>query len=485
MNVRSATNMRIIDLFLQQTGTYNDQFYRPYVSHLDQQGLNTILTRVDQMGTNSTLNPTVFSGVTSNFIMPSANHNGIIDITNGWNNNRAIFILVVYVEFSVGAPVKYYIQGFTNYLGFTQTGNIDPEMEFYINSITAVNNIPIHTTYGVVNQNKIISSDLLVNDPFNANMGYTNNQYKRLVRPSDVFAGIQVESMYGADNQTFDRRSILSNIPVGSNRINNVPTEYLSKVINSYNSGREMVSFGQSEKDVLSQAKAMCMNDGTNTNPFISAISRHYGLMSTKQFKFKDLMIIDPNVDNITRINWISNNHIGELNAAGQTEYLHGADRVTVTALSLANSIPALMMEFLFSHVIIQATNNTIDGQPELIIISAISITDADMTMYYEAFKNRVIFEIINDFTYNNQVPFMLRVDSNLFGDTRVELSLDNGPLTPFVVPSFSDSLFTNIITPTEENYHGLINDFSNLISSVREITFNKEMNNNFGSISF
>lgn len=481
MNIRSATNMRIVDLFMQQTGTYNDQYHRPYVSHLDQQGLNSILGRVEQMGGNSTLPPTVFSGVTSNFIAPSANHAGIIQINNGWNSARARFILVVYVEFSVGSPIKYYIQGFTSHIGFTQTGNIDPEMEFYINSITAVSTIPIMTPTGMVEQNKIIGSDLVVNDPLNNN-GYSANGFKHLIRPSDVFAGIQVQDLYGLDPDSNDRRAILTNSPVSSNRLNNVPTEYLSKVINSYNSGRELVSFGQSEKDILSQAKSMCMDESINANPFISTLSRHYGVISTKVFKYRDLMMIDPNTDNVAKINWINHIHAAELPQAGGTEYLHGADRTTITAISLAGSIPALMMEYLLRQVAFQATNNTINGQIELVIIGAMSITDADMTMYYEAFKKRVIYEVIQEFTFNNQIPFMLRVDSNIFGDTKIELSLDNQPLTPFVIPSFSDSLFTNVITPDRGSYHALVNDFSNLINQVREVTFNKELSKTFGS---
>ncbi len=459
---RNPKSIRIAELFIQQTGTYSNQYFRPYVSYMDGQQLNQIISRVEQMGPGAAINSNVFSGLTSNLVSPSAQVAGEVPIPNGWGETRARFILVVYVEFSTGNPIRYYIQGFTDYLGYSRAGNIDPNLTFFINSITAVSSIPVMTPVGMMEQNKVIESDLVVNDLSTGQNMYSQSKF--LVRPSDIFNGIQVSDINQIDPSLMDRRSLLTMEPKSSNRLNNVPAEYISKIIDSYNRGRYLTDYGQSETDILSQAKSMILEESTSMNPFIAAISNMKGVQTTKIFQYSDLLRLDPNTDNVTKINWISDRNIGELHQAGQTEYLHGADRTTVVASSLALSIPALMMEYLLSNVTIQATNNTLNGAIEILLIPGRSLTNADTPQHYEAFKHRLLMEVINDFTWNNQTAFAMYVTCDLFGDTKVELSLDGGPLTPYVFPSFSDSLYTNVITPNQESYMGLVNAFSTLM---------------------
>ena len=479
-HARAVISLNVVSLFIQQTGTYNDQFKRPYVSHLDNGSLSNILNRVAEVGGYGKINSSVFSGYTSGLISPSPITQGGIFIPQGWGETRARFILTVQATFSVGNPIYYYIQGFTDYFGLTKT-NIDPNMIFYINSVTAVANTTVMTPMGMQEQKRIIGSDLIIVDNSYGNNNYvemSNSQY--MLRPSDIFAGLHSTDVYNAatHNPTdlyIDRRTQLSNVPTASKRQNDIPTDYLASVANSYLDSKETADFNIGQNEILSTARQNVMENPISQNPFISALSSIYGVIGVNSFRMQDLISIDPNTDNVTTVNWIADKHLGELHYAGQTEHLAGADRTTTVAVGLGNSIPALMIEYLITNISFQATNNTVSGQPTVVIMNAQSITNADMTQYYRAFETRLINEIINDFTFNNSTSFTLMVDSNLFGDTSIQLSIDGGPLTPFVIPSFSESLFTSIITPNQESYYNIVNDMGTLLNGI------SEAKNNYG----
>ena len=77
--------MRITGLLIQDTGTYNPMYIRPYTTHVTKEAANAISDRVNQTGD---INYATFSGIAGSIIAPSAVALGEIPIPNGWGERR-------------------------------------------------------------------------------------------------------------------------------------------------------------------------------------------------------------------------------------------------------------------------------------------------------------------------------------------------------------------------------------------------------------
>jgi hypothetical protein len=68
---------------------------------------------------------------------------------------------------------------------------------------------------------------------------------------------------------------------------------------------------------------------------------------------------------------------------------------------------------------------------------------------------------------YNNQIPFSMKVNCDLYGETVLDLSFDSRPFRQYVTPSFADALLTPLVTANPNHLAGVADDFNTLISSV------------------
>ena len=129
-----------------------------------------------------------------------------------------------------------YLQGYSEYHDPTLSGNIDPNMRFYINSITVVlrQYDPISRTYIGRPQ----STFNVITDHFN-NVTYNEVDDTRamaLLGPSDVVQNLNILEMYGAEqkpNIINASSRISSNNVHTSSRINNNPIHHFANTINS------------------------------------------------------------------------------------------------------------------------------------------------------------------------------------------------------------------------------------------------------------
>ena len=76
------------------------------------------------------------------------------------------------------------------------------------------------------------------------------------MRPGDVFCGIQgayLQNSSGVNTLTDHRVSIGQDAKT-SKRTNNVASEYLANIVNTYSKGQQLSTFGSSDTDILSRA---------------------------------------------------------------------------------------------------------------------------------------------------------------------------------------------------------------------------------------
>lgn len=465
---RSKSQISVAKLILQATGTYNPVYSRPYQTHVDGDTLNSIIRRVDE-AKGTAITGSLFAGVASNILTPSATPQGEIPIHMGWAERRIRFFMEVHVTVNTGAQFIYYFQGYTSHLGVTDSGAIDPRMEFYINSYIRVTRAQQYGPYGTTVRDVVTESAHIINGQVVQQA--TGQAFG--MRPQDIFVGIQsgyLEQAYAnhMNSDSFqDYRFMIGNDPLGSRRSNNLPADFIAKVVDTYQSSKQLADFGQGNENIYGKAQNMAVDVSPYENVFIRALSNIKGTHCSTSFTFSDLERLDPNTPRVTNYISLGQTQRAQLHSAGQTEFWNGSNRETLAATTLSNAIPAVMMELMISKLVFRSTNHDTTGQPNTIIIDALSLTNTDITMNLELFKRRLQSEIMFDLTYGNSELYMLEMRVDMFGETSISIAFGGGPMITYTTPSFCDSLLTPVVTMNKENFFGVVNDFETLFNSM------------------
>jgi hypothetical protein len=465
---RVGAQIKIAKLILQESGTYNPMFSRPYQTHIDDGVMRSIVRRVEEKA-NQPITGNTLAGAASGMIQPSATPGAEIPIPMSWAERRIRFIMEVHVMLATGSTMIYYFQGYTSHLGVSHGGHVDPNMDFILNSYIRVTRTQSQGPYGMVVNDVVTESAHIVN-------GAIVNQIHGDVysmRPQDIFSGIQAAytaNAYSAltgNNQLNDYRSKLSGESVMSKRSNNVSGQYLAKVVDTYRTGQQLLEFGQGEGDVTGRCYDLSQEPTAFENIFIRQISNIRGTHTSTVFNMSNLIAIDPNVESVTDYITLGNTQSMELHSVGQTSFWNGSDRETLAATILSNAIPALMMDLFITKIYFRTTNHTYGGVPNTVLIDAKSLSTADMTMNYEMFKRRLEQEILFDVSGAGQTTYTLDMYVDLFGETRITISLDGGPAIPYTTPSFCDSLLSPVLALNKDSYFNVVHDMETLFNAL------------------
>lgn len=464
------TQVQIAKLILQESGTYNPVFSRPYITHVDNNILNSLNNRLEQTQDFSITAP-LLSGLTSSMVMPSPTHHGEVYIPNGWSERRIRFVLEVHVQFSVGNTQIYYFQGFTSHLGVTPQGNIDPNMDFIINSYMQVTRVEMMTPHGMQVRDKITEKAHVINGQL-ISQGQQQDVYG--LRAMDIFTGIQsgyIEqelSFQQPGSMCVDTRQTHNNEAFLASKADTLPCQYVSQILDNVVRNQSLTEFGVSNHELYSQCRNSSIQPHVEQNPFIRAVKQIRGYGTGTTFNFADLMKIDSNVRNNSVFNSLQGTHqMMQMGEAGQMSYWNGSDRSTLIATMLGNAVPALMMDLLITKIAFRSTNQDISGLMNTVLIDAKSLSSADMRLNYEHFVRRFNQEVMYDLTFGNQDVYQVEMHADLFGDTFISLSLNGGPMIPYNTPSFCDSLLTPVITGNREDFHKISSDFETMFNNV------------------
>jgi hypothetical protein len=472
MYFNKSTNIRICKLIMQETGSYNPQYLRPYTTNFDGPTVNNVVDRVISAGSGR-IDPSVLSGITGSFISPSSQPEALIPISNGWNEKRIRFLMEVECDYQTGGTSKSYIQGYTNFPGISASHAIAPDMDFFINSIVTTKISIEHNMYGSVMRETVADNSHVLSS--NSWMGVTQPGQQQLLRPQDIFCYMQTSHLPGAfdsdQRNVLDVRTILRNDATKSSRTNGLASNYAAKIIDGYVVGATLSDYSQAEMTILDRSRSEVNELRASEDPFLMALSSiNVSANGTvNHFRYSDLMKLDPNVDNVSNFVMMGATQKATIHSAGQTSQWHGSDLTTVTATVLSQSVPALMMELMLSRLVFKSTNHDIQGRINTVIIDAGGFANTELTTMLNMFKIRFITEILNNLTNNNHMSYMLEMRIDLLGETWIDLSIDNNPSVTFVTPSFCDNLFVPVVTSNPATIENLTNDFSGLVFNIRE----------------
>jgi len=470
-------------LLLIDTGTYNKQYRRSYNTVYDRNTLDQITER---MQGHNRFTPEQVGGLASQFLSPSATTEREVQIENDWDQARCRFVMEVEYRYHGGTIIREFITGGTSHVGVVTSmgtsakhGSLDNNMRFKINNIVRVRESILRTPTGNQMRRSISEASHLISNN-NWNGVFDTPQHETRLRPADAFA-IMSRSHLELGGDVFDTRSTSHRTPVKSSRTNGNPAAYLTKMLTGYN--HAVVSNANNHADsatILAAARSMVEETSVNDDKFLTAMRAVTGnAMVTDTFTWAELSRFQPGVDNVTEVRLLSNNARAQTHRAGQTKALGGSDHIDVAQAIIAQSVPAVMLNYGVTVMSFHATNGVMGAQHTVAISDLGSLSNDDMSPYGDVIKNELIMYVLQDISFNNELSYDIHVFADVFGTTKIQIRIDND-YGEYVIPSFVDSLMSPVVTADQTRSTTIANDFQTLMDNV--IGTNNIVNHSFGS---
>lgn len=467
--VKGPESIRVVRLQLQETGTYNQQWLRPFDMTIDNQTSDMLLDRLSRKSSVLTMPATEVADICHNILTPSVNVLGAAGISNGWQERRLRFTMVVQVGLNVGGGYLLTLTGYTDYAGVIQhSGSLDPNMVFVVNNAITSQLTSVPTQFG-----QQVGLRTLDNNHIHIADGIQPGS-QALLRPVDLFESMSTSEIMNTESWKasgiIDPRSTIDSVrPLMSRRANSLPSNYVANVIGAGLRASSMSENWGSNEQFYTEATSNVAEANVFANPFLRAIGQVRGDRTAQaRFTVRDLMQVDQNVDSVTDYIPIS---LGERQPhyAGQTADWNGRDLQTVSATVVGQSVPAIMTSLSLIKLAFSSTNNVIGGNIVTVVTAGASAAgnDLDLSRYYDMFAVRFEAEVFRSITHNNQLSCTVEAKFDLGGESWVQIQIGDQSKYMFVVPSFADSLFAPTIgTPAHLN--NMSQDFDNLIASIK-----------------
>lgn len=488
-------NIEILNIVIQETGTYNNQYLRPYETNVQANTLDNFVDRIKE--TNSTRIPAgAIADLSANILTPSARPICTVPIVNGWDTPRERFLIIVEVTYSVGNKENIYLQGYTDYTGVSTGinnitrayGAIDPQMAFNINSVSKVN-IVQNISNGVILETKraTLSDQVLQIEPPTIN----NNPTVYGLRPIDIISDINSQwvresiAYAGGPSTTLDTRTILGASNSNCNRrTNNIPSNYLADFVSSFMAAASNPEVGMDTGEIINECRAELSENNFSTNPFIRFISNSTGTNITNGwFKWIDLLTAFPYAAD--KVTYIENTHseYSNIHRTGMTEDAGSMTRESIVAAFLSQTVPAIMVGCLINKLAFVTTNRDIGGLVTTVISNFRVLNPQYQTQSLDLFKSRFEREIYRSISYDNSDVVDLDIKADLYGETWISISINNAPVQVFVYPTFCDSLINPNMVNSDEALHKASSELEILGRTCADAVFDNKVKASNGGL--
>ena len=464
--------VEIVRVIMQETGTYNTMMRRPFESNLTGSVQNTIIENCEKVGR---ITPNLLTGVAGQFVMPSATPERPINIVNGWDTRRFKFFMEVKSTSHMGNTVTQFITGYTDQMGTSVFGSLDPNMTFYINTVNIAKNAIRTTPMGTQNVQSIVDcSHLLYQNDYQGVHGL-NTGYK--MRPEDVFVTMQnsaledLSNSYGGQSDFVDTRTHLTRNPIKAMRRFNSSPVFVSSVLDSYVQTKRASIGGSSDLEITDAAAASVASARTNEDPFLRVLKSRTD-SSGGSFTLRDLLSIDPTVEQRIVITPMSQTLRATLPAAGHSQHWQNSDFETQFATALSQAVPGYMLDNCLQSVKFRATNMEMGGGISVLLTDYGTLLQGiDVSPYLGAFSFALEKTVLADLSHNNMIPFTLDMSCNLMSDSTLNLSINGAPYVLYVSPCFCDNLMSPLVTADKARLNVLAKDIATVVDYLGDAT--------------
>lgn len=464
-------NVIIRELILKEVTGQNFQYIRPYVSNPNGDSIDRMEQYFD---TTMPISPHNVAKITGNFITRSAQVYGSIDIANGWNERRFIFLMIVdYIDPNIGVSSEI-ITGYTDSLDYSSFGtkvNLSPDLRFFINSILQLRTFQQNTGAGLVKKAKVI----------NANHVFSTNPYRDSGADYRLFSLDSqrvLGKMQDLNNEYYNMVRLdeeIQNTPIMAPRTESSPSHYASNILEPIRTSMRQDEYNQEYSginlsDVFSLARTNVMATPSES-VFMNLLVTNYLNSFTSEFTWKNLLDLDPNVDNVAKVVFSSNiRRDFNYNSYGYdyvppeaSQPMDGNTIEVVAATILGSAVPSILMKYGISTMTFTATNETLDSSIQLVVTGIQGFVDQDLAPYIDVIINDIKHTVLMDISQNNRLTFKLQMSVMVIGETSILISFDGSPIVPFSIPTFCDALFNPTITPSSVDIESVAKDFIDL----------------------
>jgi hypothetical protein len=196
-------------------------------------------------------------------------------------------------------------------------------------------------------------------------------------------------------------------------------------------------------------------------NPFIRALVTLATNPLNNSFNYNDLMVMFPSSDFFKGMP-----NVTDMSARGQDSapLWDITSLNTATAMRLYQLMAGLMREHGFYSLICSTTNAVVDD------VAIVSFSDAKgfmTTNPEEALKrlqSRLEHEIKHYLTRGNIIGLAVDMQMDMAGESWIAISVNNGPTTGYVIPSFCDALFTPVLLSNRHEQVAIAADFAMIV---------------------
>lgn len=477
MNMIATDNFILEDMFYFPMGTHHPVLNRPYTVNASKAAIDTIAERMHDTKSGK-VTPNILTGVASDIITPSAQGYGTA-VNNDWvTTRRFIFMLKVKSFDATGIEMNSYIQGYTEYDGISQAGHIEGTMQHFINNVieTSVMNIP--TPMGMIRKEKLFR----IYNVFAA----SGQEDMYTQRPADVLDNINMMNvaamMNGAGTQQMNSFSTQNFInPYNQNTVassvdNNITTEYLSKILTTgvlVNKSRD-VMLNSYEISEQSSVESKVPEPAIADNRFLKYLGRMAGFKTAREvFNFNQLMGIDNTIYSRFKLFDLTKDIVDPLiaNTPSVGDFWTGQDPVTPKAYVLLENAAAMSIKYGFNKLYFTVSNmSNPTGAVDVFFTnfkSFINLDDQDFQFLLEIFKEKFITEVFLNESQVGRVPLHMDVYIDLLGTSKIYLSYAGFPANWYTVPTFANSLFSQVTTVNKEAFDITSFQLNNVIDAL------------------
>ena len=444
----------IEELIYVPMGNFVPMFNRPYMVNASKNAIDTISERLEDTKSGK-VTSNIINGVASEIIQPSAvGYQSLVN--NDWvGNKKYIFMLKVKSLDPTGVELNSYIQGYTEYDGITNTGNIDGNLNHFINNIIETTTMSINTPFGVIRKEKLYRI-------YNV---FTNGGYNEVYtqRPSDILENINVLNYSQFINDPNLETRFMGNYlnqvdgkTISSSVENGITTEYLGKILTTgihAHKNKDLFINSYEVTDALPPDSALA-EPSMHDNRFMKYLSRTIGYKIVREFfPFQALMNIDPSIYNRFKVINLTKNYVDPTTSMTPDvgDYWHGQDPVTVKAYSLIENAVSLATKYGFNKIFFTASNMTNPtGMVDVFITnfnSFINLEEHEFNYLLEIFKEKFVTEIFLNETNSGILPMHLEAYIDLLGTSKINLSFAGYPSNWYTIPTFANSLFAPVVS--------------------------------------
>lgn len=474
---QAAVNFQveIMALYIQETGTFDDQFQGSYIATAPDQFANNILDAA--LSAPGGVGGRGLAGIGSSLVDIDTANSRLAVIPNGWGERRFRFMLMTREKSKTfgGQTFYTYLQGFTDRKDISlQSGILAPDTAFFINSFVRIAETNVMQPDGSASmQHRIHSQGQLLNGVLTASQN--PGGITKFTRPVDVYRNIQVlsDSALMARDVTDLRNQNLNN-GYGTNSVlnnyeNNTASGFVSRLLTPALRATNQMSHGVGNGNFYTNAagNAGSMEPTVETFPILTLLQRSTQRPGSPMFTLNELASIDPSVGQRTYVRTIEASYQGSVANRGRGANWNDALPETLLAKKLLSSIPGVLWRNYVGTASFTFTNSIGAGRVETRVEHIKSFTVATPPDAIAAFYDELEEVIARDVSYNHQLMFTVNVNVSVLDDIMLNVSVNGSPARLYIAPCFSSGILNPMYTQDAQGFKHLSNGIYSFTESL------------------